>query len=284
MVLPQAPNNIKWYHTVLSTPMRALAALNVGALGGEYSLSAVVGALIAAQHEQEIDYPLSKTETFYVKQLKGRPLPDSMMEYGELNFAVQAEIVKRWGSKPLGVIWVGGDVFSPEYPLLAQRKPVDRHVWIDERPNVFKAVRPMFDEIRQSAPNLPTAFTLPDGVAKLNECVDFLAEEGVQHVVIQGYGYFFTLTTDQNYAWLSQLHRPANVELSFVFNAPGVMPFVPAVMEAFRKRKIISYQKEHIAALFQKALPGSEIAWTLPKEETRGKTWSTWIVFAPPKA
>ena len=150
--LLEAPNAIKWYHHVPASLLRGLTAFNIGPFGGDNSISAVIEAILLRQKGKSVDYELSKTETFFIKQLSGQQaMLDIIIEYRELNHAAQNEILRRWKEQVLGVIWIGPGVFTLEHPLLVNRKPDDLHVWSDAHPKVVQEARMLFDEMRQRA-------------------------------------------------------------------------------------------------------------------------------------
>lgn len=282
--LIEAPNSVKWYHQVPAWLLRGLSGLNIGPLGGDNSISAIIEAVLARKKGNPVDFELSKTETFFVTQLTQQTIPDSMIEYRELNHAVQNEILQRWSEQVLGVIWIGAGVFTLEHPLLTHRKPNDLHVWSDASPKIVQEARVLFDEMRRRAAtvNLSYNIELPQEVDKLNRCVNFLAQQNVEHIIIQGYGLTYALTASENFEWLSKLSRPQGKQLSLVFNAPGPkLPYLPGVMAAFHQQRMVCYERRHIEALFQAAMPGSQIVWTIPRAQTRNKEWETWLIQAP---
>lgn len=283
--LLEAQNVIKWYHHVPASLLRGLTAFNIGPFGGDNSISAVIEAVLLRQKGKSVDYELSKTEAFFVKQLsQQQAMLDIMIEYRELNHAAQNEILRRWKEQVLGVIWIGAGIFTLEHPLLINRKPDDLHVWSDVNPKVVQEARMLFDEMRQRAAsvNLSYNIELPQEVDKINRCIDFLVEHGVEHIIIQGYGFTYALAVPENFAWLSKLTRPQGKDMSLVFNAYAPeISFLPGVMAAFHQQAMFCYEKRHVEALFQAAMPGSEIVWTIPRTETRGKEWETWLIHAP---
>jgi hypothetical protein len=284
--LAEAPDTVKWYHHLLSLPLRAFSALNMGPLGGENSISAVIEAVLAKQKGQPVDFQLSKTDQFFAAQLTNRGVPDEMIEYRELSHEAQREILRRWGGRRLGVIWLGAGVFTLEHPLLAERKPTDWHVWTDASPKVVADALKLFQAFQQQNElgNLAQNITLPQEVGPLNHIIQFIAAQ-VDHIIILGYGVTYALTVAENYQWLSRLDLPANIDVSFVFNSPGAaMPILPGVMASFHQQRMVYYTDEHVIALFHNALPHSEIVWQRPRKETRNKLWGTWLIHRPAQA
>lgn len=281
--LVEAPDTIKWYHHVLSLPLRAFSALNVGPLGGENSISAVIEAVLARQKGQPVDFQLSKTDQFFAAQLTNSGVPDEMIEYRELSHEAQQEILRRWGGRRLGVVWLGAGVFTLEHPLLAERKPADWHVWTDASPKVVADALQVFQQFQRQNElgNLAQNITLPQDISPLNQIIQFVGAQ-VDHIIIFGYGVTYALTVAENYEWLSRLNLPDGIEVSFVFNSPGAaIPLLPGVMASFHQQRMVCYQESHIASLFQQAVPHSEIIWQRPREETRNKLWATWLIHAP---
>lgn len=280
--IPEAPDTIKWYHHTIATPLRLLSSLNIGPLGGENSISAVIETVIVRKKGNDVNFPLSKSDQFFVQQFTQSDPPDEMIEYRELNHAAQNEIIRRWGNQRLGVIWLGAGVFTLEHPLLEERKQRDWHVWTDASPRIVESALKRFNELHQDDQlgKLSRGITLPYDVEQLNQVIDFLAPN-VSHIVIFGYGVTYALTARENYQWLSRLRLPENLDVSFVFNSPGAaIPLLPGVMAAFHQQRMVYYDSSHIAALFAAALPGSEIIWEIPREQTRNKLWGTWLILS----
>ncbi|HEX6387106.1 MAG TPA: hypothetical protein VF177_20770 [Anaerolineae bacterium] len=257
--------------------------MNIGPLGGENSISAVIETVIARKKGHDVNFPLSKSDQFFVQQFTQSDPPDEMIEYRELNHAAQNEIIRRWGNQRLGVIWLGAGVFTLEHPLLEERKQRDWHVWTDASPRIVESALKRFNELHQhdQLGKLSRGITLPYDVEQLNQVIDFLAPN-VSHIVIFGYGVTYALTARENYQWLSRLRLPENLDVSFVFNSPGAaIPLLPGVMAAFHQQRMVYYDSSDIAALFAAALPGSEIIWEIPREQTRNKLWGTWLILSP---
>lgn len=280
--IPKVPDTIKWYHHTAAAPLRLLSSLNIGPLGGENSISAVIETVIAIKKGQKITFSLSKSDQFFVQQFTKSDPPDEMIEYRELSHQAQNELIRRWGDQRLGVIWLGAGVFTLEHPLLAQRQQRDWHVWSDASPRIVESALKRFNELQdtQQLGKLSRGITLPYDVEQLNQVIEFLAPN-VSHIVIFGYGVTYALTAEENYRWLSQLCLPQNLDVSFVFNSPGAaIPFLPGVMAAFHRQRMVYYDRAAIARLFNTALPGSEIIWEVPREQTRNKIWSAWLILS----
>lgn len=280
--VPEAPDTIKWYHHTVAVPLRLLSSLNLGPLGGENSIAAVIETVIAKKKGQAITFSLSKSDQFFVEQFTKTEPPDEMIEYRELNHQAQEEIIRRWGDQRLGVIWLGAGVFTLEHPLLAERQQRDWHVWSDTSPRIVESALKRFNELRQHEQlgKLSRGITLPQDVAQLNQVIDFLAPN-VSHIVIFGYGVTYALTAEENYQWLSRLRLPENLDVSFVFNSPGAaIPLLPGVMAAFHQQRMVYYDTSNISGLFAAAVPGSEIIWEIPREQTRNKLWGTWLILS----
>jgi hypothetical protein len=278
--LPKATDTVKWYHHILALPLRMMSALNVGPLGGDNSISAVIETVLIEKQGQTIDFKLSKSDRFFADLFARDDAPDEMIEYRELSHAAQLEIIHRWGDQRLGIIWIGAGVFTLTHPLLAERKQEDWHIWTDASPKVVASALKIFNEMRakDKSGGFSYEVTLPQEVQKLNEMIRFLASY-VSHIVIFGYGTSYVLTMEENYAWLSRLERPDGVNISFVFNSPGRrLPLLPGIMAAFHKQRMVYYERSDIEALFEAALPGCEIVWEKPKEQTRNKVWETWLI------
>lgn len=275
---------VKGYHKAPALLLRGLASLGIGPFGGENSVSAVIEALLALKKGQALGFELSKTDSFFVKQLINKEdIADLVIEYRELNHAAQQEVLDRWGSQTLGVIWVGAGVFTLEHPLLGQRKPADLHMWTDAHPKIVIEARAVFDEMkrRNEEINLSYNITLPQDIDKLNHCVEFSIDQGMDHIVLQVYGVNYALTMAESYQWLSQLHRPRRQDISVIFNAPGSLAFMPGVLAAFNQQRMVAYERGDIASLFEATMPGSEIVWTIPSTQTRNKYWETWLIHIP---
>ncbi len=278
--LPQAPNTISWYHQAAAAPLRAMASFNLGPLGGENSISAVIEAVLARKRGESIDYPLSKTDQFFVTRLASAEVPDEMIEYRELNHEAQREILRRWSDQVMSVVWLGAGVFTLLHPLLAERKPQDWHVWTDANPKIVQSARAVFDEYRARGEtyNLTYDITLPYDVGKLNNWLQLIAAN-TQHLVINGYGVTYALTMAENYEWLSRLELPAHVDVLFVFNSPGQsITFMPGLMAAFHQQRMVYYDHAAVQTLFAATLPGSDIVWEIPRSATRNGIWGTWLV------
>jgi hypothetical protein len=99
-------------------------------------------------------------------------------------------------------------------------------------------------------------------------------------------GFFDTgtsgaLTIEENYEWLSKLDLPTGLDVSFVFNGPDkAIPFFPSLMAAFHDQRMVYYTLADIEALFQSAVPGSEVVWHKSRAETRNKMWETWLILS----
>lgn len=280
--LPHTPDAIKWYHHLASTPLKGLAALNLGPLGGENSISAVIEAVLAHKKGEPVSFEMSKSDTFFTQQFTKQDPPDEMIEYRELSHVAQNEILKRWRDKRLGVIWIGAGVFTLEHPLLSENRQSDWHVWSDALPRVVERALQKFEELeeKQKSVKLSQNIELPQDVNQLNEALKFM-EQHVDHIVIFGYGVTYALTIEENYEWLSKLKLPSRLDVSFVFNGPDkAIPFFPSLMAAFHDQRMVYYTLADIEALFQSAVPGSEVIWHKPRSETRNKMWETWLILS----
>ena len=277
---------IRWHHHILALPLKGLSALNIGPLGGENSISVVIEAVLAARKGQKVDFSLSKTERFFLKMLtapNGPPI-DQLLDYRELNHRAQKQALNRWGNEKLGVIWLGGGVFTREHPLIAETKFGGWHIWSDANPKVIETDQEIFDKMRQQTGHYNAAFsiTLPQEIHKLNANIRFLAKAGIKHILLQTYGMFYVLTKRENMEWLNQLERPTGVEMSFILNSmPQDIPLMPAVMAAFHNQRMVYYNRQTIEAMFAEALPGSKIIWEIPQEESKYGV-AVWLVHAPP--
>jgi hypothetical protein len=166
---------------------------------------------------------------------------------------------------------------------LAYNPATTWHIWTDASPKIVADSRSEFERMRQrgESSGLSYDLTLPQDVDKINEWIEFVIPNA-EHIILFGYGVTYALTIEENYRWLSQIKRPAGVDFSFVFNSPGsTIPTLPGVMAAFHNQEMVYYEDEHIAALFEAALPGSEIVWKKGREQTRNKMWGTWLVHLP---
>ncbi|MBN2386065.1 MAG: hypothetical protein JXB85_03535 [Anaerolineales bacterium] len=276
---------IRWYHHLLALPLKGLSAVNLGPLGGENSISVVIETILAQKKGQEVNFPLSKTERFFVQMLTSPQAPpsDPLVEYRALNHAGQREILRRWGKQRLGVIWIGGGVFTYAHPLIAECKPTDWHIWTDANPKVIQTAQDRFEELRKRADNHKVAYNilLPQDSDSLNKNIRFIAGQGVEHIVIQAYGVFYAMTREENLEWLCRLERPAGVEFSFLINAmPCQIDLMPGMLVAFHNQKMIYYESSDIEALFQQALPGSQIVWSVPRKQEASDV-EVWLVQTP---
>jgi len=278
-----AHETVKFYHHLLSLPLKLLTALKIGPFGGENSISAVIEAVIVKQSGQEVTFELSKTEQTFVKMLsKQNEIPDEMVEYRELNHAVQREILKRWGTQKLGVVWIGAGVFTLAHPLLAERKPRDWHVWTDANPKVVANAESVFDEMKARGETVDLTYSviLPQDVDILNRTLALIAPD-VDHIVIFSYGMSYVLTMEENHEWLSGLNLP-DKDVSFAFNSPGEhLALLPGVMASFHNQRMFYCDSGHIDALFKDSFPNSEIVWEMPREKTRNNIWGTWLIHVP---
>lgn len=280
--LPHTPDAVKWYHQLASAPLKAMAAVNIGPLGGENSISVVIEAMLAHKRGEPVTFEMSKSDRFFLKQFTKTDPPDEVIEYRELSHEAQREILNRWGDKRLGVIWIGAGVFTLEHPLLVEREKEDWHIWSDALPRVVESALQRFNELQenQQRGKLSQNIELPQDVDALNEAIEFIAPY-VDHLVIYGYGVTYAMTIRENYQWLSKLVLPAQMDVSFVFNGPAaVIPFMPSVMASFHNQKMVYYTRPDIEALFQAAVPGSEVVWCIPRAETRNNMWETWLILS----
>jgi hypothetical protein len=280
--LPRTPDAVKWYHQIACTPFKALSALNLGPLGGENSISAVIEAVLAYKKGEPVNFELSKSDRFFMEQFTKQDPPDAMIEYRELSHQAQREVLERWGDRRLGVIWIGAGVFTLEHPLLAAHGQDNWHIWTDALPRVVESALNRFNNLQenQRSGKLSQNIVLPQDIQQLNEIIDFVAPN-VDQLVIFGYGMTYALTMGENYRWLSQLKLPPDKDVGFAFNGPAAsIPFFPAIMAAFHNQKMVYYTLSDIEALFQAAVPGSEVVWHKPRAETRNKMWETWLIFS----
>jgi hypothetical protein len=249
-------------------------------LGGENSISAVIEAVLAHKKGEAITFEMSKSDRFFMKQFTKQDPPDEMVEYRELSHLVQKEILDRWGEERLGVIWIGAGVFTLEHPLLAEREVVDWQIWTDALPRVVESALYKYNKLQetQKTAKFFQNLVLPQDVGQLNSAIEFISPN-VDRIIIFGYGVTYALTMDENYRWLSKLQLPSNKDVAFVFNGPGEsIPLLPGVMAAFHDQRMVYYTRADIEALFQTAVPGSEVVWSKLRAETRNKLWETWLI------
>ncbi len=280
--LPHTPDAIKWYHHLAATPLKGLAALNLGPLGGENSISAVIEAVLAHKRGEPVSFEMSKSDRFFTEQFTKQDPPDEMIEYRELSHLVQNEILERWGDQRLGIIWIGAGVFTLAHPLLAEERQSDWHIWSDALPRVVESALQKFEGLqeKQKLGKLSQNIELPQDITQLNDLIAYL-EPVVDHLIIFGYGVTYALTIEENYRWLSELKLPAQMDVSFVFNGPAkAIPFFPALMAAFHNQRMVYYTLADIKALFQATVPNSEVVWHKPRSETRNNMWETWLIFS----
>lgn len=278
---PLAQDSIRWYHKLAAAPLQLLAAANLGPLGGDNSISAVIEAVLLKKRGESVTFPLSKTDSFFVAQLTQQDIPDEMIEYRELSHEVQREILRRRSGGHMVVIWLGAGVFTLEHPLLAEKRPFDWHIWTDASPKVVSSARELFDEMLQKGQsgNISNHVTLPEQVTRLNHLIELTTFEADQ-LVFMGYGVTYALTMAENQQWLQQLILPPGRKVSFVFNAPAAtIPMLPGVMAAFHHQRMVHYERSHIEALCT-IIPNSKIVWEKPRETTRNKIWGTWLIEA----
>lgn len=278
-------NSIRWYHHLLAIPLKLLSALNLGPFGGENSISAIIEAILAKKKGQEVDFPLSKTEKFFVKMLLSPSAPplEQLTTYRDLNHRAQKAVIDLWGKKPLGVIWVGGGVFTLDHPLISSSQVNDWHIWTDANPKVIASARAKFDELRQKTALHSGAFNiaLPQDIDKLNENIRFLASKKVERIIIQAYGLLYVMTMEENLEWLSKLERPQGIDIAFIVNSmPVHIDGGPAVMAAFHDQRMVYYHRSHVESLFGKYFPGSEIVWSIPGDDTSYGI-ETWLINVP---
>jgi hypothetical protein len=280
--LPNTPDAIKWYHHLAATPLKGLAALNLGPLGGENSISSVIEAVLAHKRGEPVTFAMSKSDRFFTQQFTKQDPPDEMIEYRELSHLAQEEILERWGETRLGVIWIGAGVFTLAHPLLAGDRQNDWHIWSDALPRVVESALHKFEALqeKQKIGKLSQNIELPQDIGQLNAAIQDL-DTVVDHFVIFGYGVTYALTIEENYQWLSKLELPPSKNVSFVFNGPAEkIPFFPALMAAFHDQRMVYYNLSDIEALFQAAVPGSEVVWHKPRKETRNNMWETWLILS----
>ncbi len=279
--LPPSSDAVTWVHQAASAPLRALSALDIGPFGGENSISAVIETILAPRYNTTPDFELSKSEQFFVTQVtKGGDIPDELLEYRELGHHAEEEVLRRWGNEPMAVIWLGAGVFNLNHPLLRDRKPQDWHIWTDAHPKVIREAQSAFDDMRARGAtyNLTYDVTLPYDVDKLNQWMELITTN-IQRLVIFGYGVVYALTMRENYEWLSRLKLPEHVDVLFAFNGPNKrIPFVAGLMASFHNQRMMYYNDESVQALFSTTVPGSEIVWTIPREDTRNNMWGTWLI------
>ncbi|GEM_PF-2631650 len=277
---------IRWYHHALALPLKGLSALNLGPLGGENSISVIIEAILQAQRGETVDFPLSKTEQFFVRMLTGpnAPNPAPLLAYRQFNHRAQQEVLNRRGDHRLGVIWLGGGVFTLEHPLLQFARPDDWQIWTDANPKVVRTAQALFDEMqrRMNGQAQVQSLILPQDVAQLNEHIRFLAAQGVQEIVLQAFGMFYVLTGAENAAWLRQLERPKGVTLRLIVDAMSrTVDLMPAVMIAFHNQRMVYYERADIEALLRQTQPDGQIVWELPRsEQTYGQ--AVWLLELPP--
>lgn len=277
--LPRAQDSVHWYHKLVAAPLQLLAAADLGPLGGDNSISAVIEAVLMQKRGETITFPLSKTDTFFVKQLTEQTIPDEMLEYRELNHEAQREILRRRGAGNMVVIWLGAGVFTLEHPLLAEKRPFDWHIWTDASPRVVSNAKQLFDEMlaKGQSGNISHHVTLPHHIDRLNHLIELTAFD-TSELVIMGYGLTYALTMAENQSWLHQLAIPAGRKTSFVFNAPAAkIPMLPAIMAAFHEQRMVHYDRHHIEALFS-TMPTAKVVWEKPREATRNQMWATWLI------
>lgn len=280
--LPVALDTIKWHHKLLAAPLQLLASANLGPLGGDNSISAVIEAVLLKKRGEPVTFPLSKTDAFFVQQLTEREIPDEMIEYRELNHAVQQQILQRRSNGNMVVVWLGAGVFTLEHPLLGQKRPFDWHLWTDASPRVVNSAKQAFDDMlaKGTTGNISNHVTLPQQIDRLNHLIELTTFDADQ-LVIMGYGLTYALTMAENNQWLSQLLIPPRLKTSFVFNAPAQsISMLPGVMAAFHHQRMVCYERHHIEALFATILPTAQIVWEKPRATTRNQIWSTWLVEA----
>ncbi|GAB4406707.1 MAG: hypothetical protein OHK0039_08580 [Bacteroidia bacterium] len=279
----EAFDTIRWYHYAVASPLRLLASSQIGPLGGENSISAVIEGVLALQRGEQIDFELSKTDRFFVAQLTKSGIPDSMTEYRELNHLVQEEVIRRRRSGRMGVIWLGAGVFTQLHPLLGRRQAEDWHVWTDKHPKVFRHAYHIFEEMQQRGDEHHISFeiTLPEQIDRLNDWIRVMSSQ-IDQLVISAYGLFYALTPAENKAWLSRLKLPVGMPVSFTVNSPGsAITFLPGVMAAFHRQRMVYYDHAHIEAIFAETVPGSRVAWARLRPHTRNNLWGTWLVERP---
>lgn len=279
---------IRWYHYALALPLKALTALKIGPLGGENSISVVIEAILIQKRGETADFPLSKTEEFFVRTLTSpnAPSPEPLIAYRRFNHLAQEQVLERWGDQRLGVIWLGGGVFTLEHPFLRPERAADWQIWTDAHPKVVRTARAHYDDIcnRSNGHGKIQNMLLPEDIDRLNQHIRFLAQNGVQHIVLQTFGLFYILTAQQNAEWLSQLERPKGVTISLIADAMSRhVELMPAVMIAFHEQRMIYYERSHVEELLRQTQPDARIVWELPRSpETFGQ--AVWLIEFPQPA
>ena len=249
-------------------------------IGGENSISAVIEAVLARQKGIKLGFPLSKTDEFFVNQLARKGIPDPMLEYRELSHKAQQELLTYRKDEPMGVIWLGAGVFTLTHPLIAQRRSQDWHLWSDKSPKIVQEAKEVFEDTRPKHSTAPHTheINLPEDIDRLNDWIKIL-QTNIKRLVIFGYGVFYALTYEENAQWLKKLVLPTGMDVYFVLNSPGrKIPMLPGMMAAFHKQRMVYYNTESIRLLFDECIPNCEIIWKIDREDTRNKTWGTWIL------
>lgn len=278
--LPKVPQAVPIGFKAVAMPLKLMSKLNIGPFGGENVVSNVIEALIADAKGKTIDFEMSKTDQFLFEKMRTVDV-DELVEYRELNHEVQREILARFGERKLGVIWIGAGVFTTSHPLIAERKPSDWHIWTDAHPIVMRSVQEIFDKLRAEGDSYGLSYDvmLPQDVGKLNRIIKFLVQQGVEQIVFLSYGLLYALTMQENYAWMSQINLPEGIDISIVFNAPSrEIDSRGKLLAAVNNQRFVCFEDEHIKALFDAALPSSEVIWSKARSATRHNIWSTWLI------
>lgn len=261
-----------------------MASANLGPFSREMSISALLEALLANRNGETLDFELSKSEKFLFEQMKDVKEVDELQEYREINIEAQEEILKRWGSQKLGVIWLGGGMVTPNYPLLANPKPDDWHFWTDTDPKVVKTSQALFQKMKEvgKANGLSYDITLPQDIDKLNRIVQFLVNHGCEHLIFQCFGFIYVLTPQENYNWLSRLDLPPHLEVSFNVNASNERLGFPArFTAAAHNQRMMAYGREGMLQLFQASIPNTAIVWETDNSKRTFRAWDGWIIHRP---
>lgn len=282
--LPHVKDNATFIYKLLGLPVQALTALNIGPFGGSMSVSALIEALLAYRKNETLQFELSKSEAFLFDKMKDMEEVGELQEYREINLEAQEEVIKRWGTRKLGVIWLGGGMVTPHYPLFNHRQDINWHFWTDTHPRVVDTAHELFHKMREAGASAGLSYdvTLPQDIDKLNRIIDFAVRQNIEHLVLQMFGFIYVLTPKENYDWLSKLNLPKNLDVTFIINAPNEKLSTPArFAAATHNQRMMAYSKQDMQALFNATIPGCEFVWEATHENRTFKAWDGWVLHRP---
>jgi hypothetical protein len=282
--LPTLPSIIKWYHFLAAKPIQLLDALKIGPFGGGYSVSPIIEGSIQYKRGEPITVPMSKTESFMFERMKDQTGVEQLLGYRRTQDEIQQEVLKHYSDDKKGVVWIGAGIVSTKYPLIAERKPEDLHVWTDKRLSIVQAARPLFAEMQDRMGNVELFYdlVLPEHIDKLNRIIKIFANAKCNHVILSLLGVWYILTPKQHQKWLTQLEIPDGMRLSFILSGMGMqLPLVGKIAAAIDNQRSYEYNVPDIKAVLDPIFPAGKLMHTIPREEDM--VFETWWYRVPPR-